>query len=299
MPILNRPAQFFGNQHTTRKVLNAFMDFLSDNLFVERLDLDGNIYRYIQVPVQYAHREYYMAMLRAAHQNTNMGDQTNVLDLNRLLPRISINMTTMTYNGERKMANRNEVIAETYNGTDGTVKTLPAGTPYNLELEATIITKTQDDIYQIIEQILPYFGPTHSIYCNLIEDFEPQELPFTLVSIIPDTNDEFGVDEGRIFLTTLVFSVPVIYYYIKQDTGYIKRIIADFHLGKSDTSDDYLRFKEYVMDPLSPVPTTEIGNRENEPVDETWIDFIEDDHFLITQDGSFLITEDGDFLLTE
>ena len=276
------------------------MDFLSDKLFVERLDLDGNVYRFIQVPVQYAHREYYMAMLRATNQTTNMGDQTNVLDINRILPRIAINMTTMTFNGDRKTANRNEVLGETFNGTDGTVKTLPAGTPYTLELEATLISKTQDDIYQIIEQIIPYFGPTHNLKLNLMEGFEPQELPFSLVSIIPDTNDEFGVDEGRIFLTTLVFSVPVTYYYFKQDSAYIKKIIADFHLGKSDTSDDdYLRFKEYVMDPLSPVPTTEIGNRENEPVDETWIDFTQGDNFLITQDGNFLITEDGDFLITE
>jgi hypothetical protein len=45
-----------------------------------------------------------------------------------------------------------------------------APAPYNLDISMYVITKTQEDALQIIEQILPYFNPEYTLSVKVIPE---------------------------------------------------------------------------------------------------------------------------------
>lgn len=293
MVATTKPSIFYGHQYITRKVLTAFMDWLGKKIYIERFDNTGSVYGYVRVPVQYAHRERFIHILKARHQKTNNTD-TNLLDLNRILPRISVNLVGFTYDGERKVQKRKKVQAIVGDINTGELVTVPAPAPYRLDIEVGIITKMMDDTFQIIEQILPFFVPALSFDLNILPGFEPESIGFSLTSVSMENNEEFGMDEERVFMSTLNFTANVNYYYLQQSDEMVKQIIANLHLGKDDT---YLKFLQYQLDAENPLPVTEVVNREDEPMTDTKItDF---DITLATESEEQLATELGDIIVGE
>ena len=47
--------------------------------------------------------------------------------------------------------------------------------PYNMDFDLSIITKLNDDMLQIVEQILPYFQPAYTLTVNLIDSIGEKE----------------------------------------------------------------------------------------------------------------------------
>lgn len=270
MPITSKPAVYYGHQFTTRKIINAFMDFLGQNLFVERYDENGLPFRYIQVPVQYARREYQVDMIKATNQKHATGDTTNLIDINRLLPRLGVNITTITYDGERRMQKKKRQRGSVFDGSQSSLITVPAPAPYNIEIEVSILAKSMDDTLQIMEQVFPYFSPTLSLNLDLVPGFETESIPFSLVSVVPETNDELSINESRVLISILAFNCKANYYFFKRDVGIIKQIIANLHMGQGSGVDEtFQKFKQYQLDADNPIPTTTLAERGTEPVTTT------------------------------
>lgn len=269
MPITTKPTVFFGHQFTTRKVLTAFMDWLGRHLYVEKYDENGAIYRYIQVPVQFARRERFMSLIKANNQKYEFNEKPNVeIDLNRILPRMSVDIVGLTYDPERHVSKFQKVRETSYDAS-GTLGRIPAPVPYELELEVAFIAKTVDDNFQIMEQILPYFTPSFSLDLNIIPGFDPQSVAFLLQTINPDVDDEIGVDDERIFITTMNFLAKVNYYFLKKDDKIVKKIIANYYVGDNDAAfeeAEMRRFKQYEWNVINTTPVTTVAERETEPV---------------------------------
>ena len=271
MPITTTPTKFYGHRFITRKTMTAFMDWLATHIYVERYDENGSIYRYIQVPVQYAGRERFVNVLKAQNQYFEYGPNTTLkLDLNRILPRMAVSIIAMTYDAERHLSKYQKVRASAY-GSDGSIQTIPAPAPYSLEVELTAISKTVDDNYQIVEQLLPYFTPTLNLNLNMLDGFDPKSVGFTLNSVQPEGAEDLSVDEERLITTTFTFTVKLDYPYTKLDRGTINEILMNLHVGKGESevdleNDDFVKFQQYQLTADNMTPVTEISNREEEPV---------------------------------
>lgn len=258
MPITSKPTFFFGHQYTTRKVLTAFMDYFSKRVYIERFAQDGLTYRYIQVPMHYAQRDRFFQILKGVNlQHRGGGPAELELDLNRILPRMSLGLSGIATNSEKRLNKFHKIKKSEFNEDTLTRDFVPAGVPVNLDFELNIITKSSDDTFQIFEQIIPYFGTAFSLDINLLEGFQSESVPFSMGSVSPDTSDEWDVGTDRIFIGTISFTAQVNYYLARVDLNsqeYIRQINTNFHVGDRDSS-TFQKFISYQLtaDNLSPI----------------------------------------------
>ena len=94
-------------------------------------------------------------------------------------------------------------------GTDS-VNYLYTPVPYNIDISLYILTKTQEDALQIIEQILPTFTPEYTLSINAVEDLHVViDIPTVLNSV--SVSDEYDGDfqTRRFVLHTLTFQMKV------------------------------------------------------------------------------------------
>lgn len=263
MPITTEPATFFGHLNTTRKVLTSFLDFFNSRYYVERFDEDGNTFKYIRVPIHYSNREQFIQIVTSTSQaNSNT---SNDVEINRVLPRMAVSINSLTYTPERKIQKFNKISANNVTGSNKLLNIISPA-PYRLGLTLSILTKTHDDAWQIIEQILPYFTPTFTQNVKILDNFEPLSIQYSLDSVNPDANEEYGINTERLLVSTLAFSCTVNYYYQKLNTGVIKNIVTDFHTGNGE---DWKKIKSYELTPMNLTPVTTVEERHLEPMTQT------------------------------
>ena len=128
-----------------RKSIVAFGRLFSD-IYIDRKQGDsvnGTTSQRLQVPLAYAPKEKWLVRLDS-DPNLEMNTYTT-------LPRMSFEITDYMYDSSRK-TNRMQQI-KSGNTSDKSVVYTPV--PYNLDVSLYILTKTQEDGLQILEQILP------------------------------------------------------------------------------------------------------------------------------------------------
>jgi hypothetical protein len=142
----------------------------------------------------------------------------------------------------------------------GSVSTMYTPVPYNIDLSLYILTKTQEDGLQIIEQILPTFTPEYTLTINAVPDMNVKiDVPIILNSVA--VNDEYDGDfQTRRFVThTLNFQMKVNLFGPVSD----KRVI--------DTVNANIGFNEDLNNP-NRIFTAE-GDFTDASVDsESWLD---------------------------
>ena len=144
--------------------------------------------------------------------------------------------------------------------------------PYNLEVEMTILTKTMDDGFQIVEQILPMFTPSLSIDIQYIENFPSESIPIILNAVVPDIPEEMGINDTRLITWILSFTIKVNYHLPRSPRKVITKITENFwELEFID------KFKTYEMTANSMTPTTTIEERNLEPTTDVITDYTSPD----------------------
>jgi hypothetical protein len=112
----------------------------------------------------------------------------------------------MEYDPTRKL-NKLTQLRSCTDTSIGNAVTAYAPVPYNINFMVYVMTKTQDDALQIVEQIIPYFTPQYVVTVNLIPQLGiVQDIPFTLNGV--DINDSFEgpVENRREIVYTLSFT---------------------------------------------------------------------------------------------
>jgi hypothetical protein len=182
-----------------RKSIVAFGRLFSD-IYIDRKEGDsvsGTTAQRLQVPLAYAPKEKWLVRL---DQDPNLENHTYVS-----LPRMSFEIIAYTYDNSRKL-NRMQQI-KCGEGA-GAVSTVYSPVPYNIDLSLYVLTKTQEDGLQIIEQILPTFTPEYTLTVNVIPDMNLKvDVPVVLNSV--SVMDEYDGDfQTRRFVThTLNFQM--------------------------------------------------------------------------------------------
>ena len=224
--MLNIPPFYHG---LTRKIIVAFGSMFS-NIRIERHDNDGEIKQTITVPVAYAPKEKWIVRL---DQDPSL--QNNVYTV---LPRMSFEITNMNYDPTRKVNRMNKITCYDNSTSPATIKSQYSPVPYNIDLSLYILTKTQEDALQIVEQILPFFTPEFTLTISGIPDMHVDlDIPIILngVSVQDDYDGDF---QTRRFVTyTLNFTMKTNFFGPISAGGPIKTVYATTSIGSKYTAE--------------------------------------------------------------
>mgnify|MGYP002889272007 FL=1 len=198
-----------------RKSVVGFGTLFND-IEIRKYHDDGSVYQRMKVPLAYGPRQKFLARLTEQPQLTRPNAIT--------LPRLAFEMTGMVYDPTRKQSPVQYCLTE--ENSEGLKKTY-VPVPYNLEFELNVLSKTQDDCLQIVEQIVPYFQPSFNLSMKLVDEANiRRDVPIILNSITFDDDYEGDFATRRSLVYTLRFTLKTYIYGPTSDTGLIKKAIT-------------------------------------------------------------------------
>jgi hypothetical protein len=191
-----------GKEHyynrTIRKVVTAFGTLFND-IYLFRYNKAGtSTYERLRVPLSYGSKERYLTRITS--------DPTLTKSVGVVLPRISFEMTGLSYDSSRK---QNSLIRNFSQSTTG-LKTQFNPVPYDFTFSLSIYVRNTEDGTQIVEQILPFFTPDFTVTVDFIPDMDPKfDMPIILNSVNTTTDYEGGAQDGttRLIIWDLEFTV--------------------------------------------------------------------------------------------
>lgn len=212
---------------TLRKIVSVF-GTLFNNLSVVRKDAAGNVTSVVRVPLAYGPRQKFLARISEKPDVTTDGVAIK-------LPRMSFEITSLTYDTISKINNTNTVIAQ--NSSDPFVRnSVRAGVPYRIGMQLNIIAKNQDDALQLVEQIFPYFQPEYTVTVKDVDGTNiKNDIPIVLMSVGFSDDYEGDFMSRRAIIYTLDFEMRVRFYgnVVKQKV--IKAAAVDIAIGDEGT----------------------------------------------------------------
>ena len=205
-----------------RKTVVSFGTVFND-IHVRHQDNTGKDLVDTKVPIAYGPRQKFLARIQ------QQPDLNKAIAIS--LPRMSFEMTSITYDPSRKSG-----ITQTFKAKDGKkFKKVFMPVPYNLGFQLNILTKLQDDSLQILEQILPFFQPGYTLTVDLVNSIgEKRDIPLILNGISYSDDYEGNFDTRRALIYTLDFTAKSYMFGPIADTtdGLIRKVQVDYY---SDT----------------------------------------------------------------
>lgn len=186
-----------------RKCIIGFGRLFSDIYIDRKKDnpVSGELVQRLRVPLSYAPKEKWLVRV----------DEDPTLENHTLtsLPRMSFEIIAYTYDSLRKLNRTQNVVNDCVNTADGrSFSRTPV--PYNIDMSLYIITKTQEDALQIIEQILPVFTPEYTLSINAVEELGIKlDVPVVLNSVIISDEFEGDFQTRRFVIHTINFQMKV------------------------------------------------------------------------------------------
>ena len=200
-----------------RKLVVGFGN-LFDNITLVRYNPDNSEAQRMLVPIVYAAKEMYVKRLE---DDPNLDKK-----IQTALPKMSFEMTGMTYDATRKQNTNIKNFASTSEGVVSQYNPVP----YNFDFNLYIYVRNIEDGTQIVEHIIPFFAPDYTIKLNLIPEMGVvKEVPIILNSANQEIEYEGDAHtvETRMIIWTLNFTVKGFIYGNISSTGLIKTSITN------------------------------------------------------------------------
>ena len=181
---------------TIRKIVVAFGTVFND-IYVVRYTKDGvTAKETIKVPLNWGAKEKYITRLTA--------DPSLTKSIATTLPRISFEMTGMSYDSSRKLP----TTVRNFSANNSTsVKTQYVPVPYNFDFSLSIYVRNTEDGTQILEQILPFFTPDFSVTVDFVAAMDPKyDMPIILNSVSNEVDYEGDMMATRMIIWNLEFT---------------------------------------------------------------------------------------------
>jgi hypothetical protein len=185
---------------TLRKYVILFGTIFND-IWITRDSTSGEPIQTLKVPLSYGPKEKFLARLD--------GNPTFENKVGVVLPRISFEMTSFTYDSERKLNTLNRIYKQpTNNGTDDNISYQYMPVPYNITFRMSIMVKNAEDGTRIIEQILPFFTPDWTATVNLVPEIGATfDIPIILNDVNVTDSYEGTFEERRAIIWDLTFTM--------------------------------------------------------------------------------------------
>ena len=181
---------------TIRKIVVAFGTVFND-IYVVRYTKDGvTAKETIKVPLNWGAKEKYITRITS--------DPSLTKSIATTLPRISFEMTGMSYDSSRKLP----TTVRNFSANNSTsVKTQYVPVPYNFDFSLSIYVRNTEDGTQILEQILPFFTPDFSVTVDFVPAMDPKyDMPIILNSVSNEVDYEGDMMATRMIIWNLEFT---------------------------------------------------------------------------------------------
>lgn len=201
-----------------RKIVVGFGD-LFNNITLLRYDSNQIEKERFLIPIAYASKERYVMRLE---DDPNLDKKVQMA-----LPRLSFEMTGLSYDSSRK---QNTNVKNFASGPSGTLSQYNP-VPYNFDFNLYLYVRNIEDATQVIEHIVPYFTPDYTIKLNMIPEMGiVKEIP-----VILNSTDHEIVYEGdreqatRMIIWTLKFTVKGFIFGKQTTTSLITHSISSIY----------------------------------------------------------------------
>jgi hypothetical protein len=213
-----------------RKTIVSF-GTLFNGIIIQRTNNQGETFSVIEVPLAYSSTQKFLARLE---QSPDLNKPVQIT-----LPRMAFEFVGLYYDAQRKVTTTQFFVSKDSNNNELRKSFMPV--PYNMDFELSIFTKTNDDMLQIIEQILPYFQPHFTLTVDLVDKIgEKRDIPIILNSIQMNDNYEGDFSTRRALIYTLKFTAktylfgPISNQDVSKDI--IKKVSIGFVSGESTST---------------------------------------------------------------
>ena len=258
-----------------RKSIIAF-GTVFNNILVKR-KASGNKLEALKVPVQYGPYQKYLA---AIAEEPGVGRHATQISL----PAMSFEIKGLSYDAGRKLVPTQFAKTRPPAGTDEDGRPIQyqqyMPVPYNLEIELAILSKTQDDGLQILEQILPNFHPSMNVSIEVIDTTkEERDIAIVLNGVGYQDDYEGAINERRTLIWTLNFTVKTYLFGPINAQRDIRKVKLDYRTDIK-TRPAELRYSAEVQSTDTPtIPRDEIDpTTDNYKVVESYEDVYSDDN---------------------
>ena len=188
--------EYFYNE-ILRKTIIGFGS-LFNGIKIQHTNNNDQVVSEFKVPLAYGPTQKFLARIE---ESADLNSPTQMS-----LPRMSFEFIGLTYDNSRKVTTTQTFTKGTV-GDKTAIKKTYMPVPYNMEFELSVMTKLNDDMLQIIEQILPYFQPAYNLTVDLVQEIgEKRDIPVVLNSISMDDNYEGNFSTRRALIYTLRFT---------------------------------------------------------------------------------------------
>ena len=192
---------------------------LFNNIEVRKEKADGSVYSRMKVPLAYGSRQKFLARLE---QQADLNQKVAIT-----VPRLSFEMTGISYDSARKLAPTTLTLKA---DTNNAVKKQFTPVPYNIDFELNVISKTNDESLEIMEQILPVFQPSFQMTIKLVDSMNDfRYVPIILNSVSYSDDYEGTFDDRKITLITMQFTVKAYIFGPVGTAAPIKKAKADIY----------------------------------------------------------------------
>lgn len=203
-----------------RKTVVSF-GTLFNNISIKHKNNTGDIVSELKVPLTYGPTQKFLARLEQSP------------DLNKpiqmTLPRMSFEFIGLNYDNSRKVTTTQTFFSK---NESSELKRSYMPVPYNMEFELSIMTKQNDDMLQIVEQILPYFQPNFTLTVDLVDQIgEKRDVPIILNNINMEDDYEGDFSTRRALIYTLSFTAKTYLFGPTSNTTLSKDIIKKVSIG--------------------------------------------------------------------
>jgi len=179
-----------------RKTVVAFGS-LFNGIQIKHLNSSDQTVSVQKVPLAYGPTQKFLARLEQSPDPSKPNQIT--------LPRMTFEYVNLTYDPSRKVTSTQSFLSGlTEDGTQIRKTYMPV--PYNLEFQLSIMTKLNEDMLQIVEQILPYFQPAYTLTIDMLESIgEKRDVPIVLEGMTMDDSYEGDFQTRRALIYNLRF----------------------------------------------------------------------------------------------
>ena len=185
-----------------------------------RKETGGTTYQKMKVPLAYGPKQKFLARLEGQPELNKKVAIT--------LPRLSFELSGISYDSSRKLS----PITTDYKKDGKNVRKIYTPVPYNLDFNLSILSKTNDEALEIIEQIVPIFQPSYNITIKILDDVnEYRDIPIVLNSISYSDEYEGNFDQRKLTTIDCTFTVKAYIFGPTSTQSPIKKAKVAYDTG--------------------------------------------------------------------
>lgn len=238
----------FGTHFYNKRVRTAVSVFgsLFNNLYVLRQNSSGETISQVKVPLSYAPKRNFLERIQ---QMANGEDAERRVAIK--LPRMSFEITNMTYDEVRQLPKLNS-ISKAIENSYLTRRKMYTSTPYVIGFQLNIYAKSQDDALQVVEQILPYFAPQYTVTVKPFSDVPTltEDVPITLLSVTMSDDFEGALEQRRTILYSLDFEMKISFHGpLSTGAPIIRDVRNNLFLKEAGLADSDVYIKTLQIEP--------------------------------------------------